>query len=171
MTVLLSQPGVKGRKVHGQGVSVAWTMPDARSVPAGRPDRRPTIPCVGAVVHDERGRLLMVRRANPPAQGTWSLPGGKVEQGEDDAAAAVREVAEETGLHVMSGPVVGTVERDAPGGGLFLITDLVCTVIGGTLHSGDDASDAGWFDARTLAAASTSPGLVEALTAWGVMPL
>lgn len=135
---------------------------------AGPPRRR--IPCVGAVVHDATGRLLLVRRANPPAQGTWSLPGGRVEVGEDDETAVVREVAEETGLRVAALGVVGVVERDAPDGAIYVITDLACRVIDGDLTAGDDASDAGWFDAARLAAATTSPGLVEALTDWGVLP-
>ena len=48
------------------------------------------------VVRD--GRVLLVRRAGPPTPGAWSLPGGKPAAGEDAAATAVRELAEETGL-------------------------------------------------------------------------
>jgi 8-oxo-dGTP diphosphatase len=128
------------------------------------------IRCVGAVVHDGTGRLLLVRRRNPPAAGTWSLPGGRVEPGEDDTTAVVREVAEETGLTVRAGRVVGVVERDAPSGGVYVIVDLVCDVVGGLLRAGDDAADARWFSAADLAAATTSPGLVEALADWAVLP-
>ena len=130
----------------------------------------PRIPCVGAVVHDGRGRILLVLRSRAPARGTWSLPGGRVEPGEDDATAVVREVAEETGLRVRAGRVVGVVERTAPSGGVYVITDLVCEVVGGELRAGDDAADARWFDARDLSACDTSPGLVEALTDWAVLP-
>jgi len=42
-------------------------------------DGRALVPCVGAIVRDADGRLLLIRRANPPAQGQWSLPGGRVE--------------------------------------------------------------------------------------------
>lgn len=128
------------------------------------------IRCVGAIIHDLDGRLLLVRRANPPAAGTWSLPGGRVEQGEDDDAAVVREVLEETGLAVEVGAFVGSVQRLAPAGGLYEIRDFACTVRGGHLAAGDDASAAQWFSADDLASASTSPGLVEALTAWDVLP-
>jgi ADP-ribose pyrophosphatase YjhB (NUDIX family) len=131
-------------------------------------DRR--IPCVGAVVHDAQGRLLLVRRANQPAQGTWSLPGGRVEPGEDESAAMVREVAEETGLRVEAGLLVGVVERASPDGGTYVITDLAATVVGGTLAAGDDADDVRWFDAAELARTVTSPGLLEALTEWNVLP-
>jgi ADP-ribose pyrophosphatase YjhB (NUDIX family) len=74
------------------------------------------VPCVGGVITDDDGRLLLVQRARPPAAGTWSLPGGRVERGEDDAAAVIREVREETGLDVAAGELVGTVERDTVAG-------------------------------------------------------
>jgi ADP-ribose pyrophosphatase YjhB (NUDIX family) len=128
------------------------------------------IPCVGAIVHDAAGRLLLVRRANPPAQGLWSIPGGRVEPGEDAEQAVVREVAEETRLEVTVERFVGSVVRDAPGGGRYLIADFACRVIGGRLAAGDDAADAGWFGAADLAALPTSPGLLDALTEWNVLP-
>jgi len=133
------------------------------------------VPCVGAIIRDRSGggngggRLLLVRRANPPAQGTWSLPGGRVEPGELDSDALRREVAEETGLAVDPGRLVGTVERAGPVGVTYVIRDHACTVIGGRLRAGDDASDVGWFATDQLAELPTAPGLVEALTAWGVL--
>lgn len=122
------------------------------------------------MVHDADGRLLLVRRANPPAQGLWSIPGGRVEPGEDDETAVVREVAEETGLEVVAERPVGSVERDGPDGDVYLIEDFLCRVVGGRLVAGDDASDAGWFDAAALGSLPTSPGLVEALSEWDVLP-
>jgi len=52
-------------------------------------------PGVGAIVFDDRRRLLLVQRANPPAQGRWSVPGGHVEPGESDEAATLRELGYE----------------------------------------------------------------------------
>ncbi len=132
--------------------------------------RRRDVPCVGAVVHDDAGRLLLVRRANPPARGLWSVPGGRVEPGEDGERAVVREVAEETGLEVVPERLVGSVVRDAPDGARYVIDDYACRVVGGVLVAGDDASDAGWFSSADLTTLPTSPGLVEALAAWGALP-
>ena len=58
-------------------------------------------PKVAAACVVERGlRILMVRRANQPGDGLWSMPGGYVDRGEVVEAAAAREVWEETGLTV-----------------------------------------------------------------------
>ncbi len=127
------------------------------------------VPCVGAVVRDGDGRLLLVRRARPPAAGTWSVPGGRVEPGEDDATAVVREVREETGLEVAVGELLGTVERSPAAGVVYVINDYSCEVIGGSLRPGDDASDARWFTPSQVRTLSTSPGLVESLESWGVL--
>ena len=60
-----------------------------------------------ALVHD--GRLLVAQRTRPPAlAGRWELPGGRVEPGEDEAAAVVRECREELGTEVVADGRVGT---------------------------------------------------------------
>ena len=127
------------------------------------------IPCAGGIVLDAEGRLLLVRRGRPPAVGSWTVPGGRCEPGEEAAAACVREVAEETGLTVRVDAWVGRVERDAPGGGTYVIDDFACELVGGTLRAGDDATDARWFAAGELATLPLVPGLLEALTGWGVL--
>ena len=59
-----------------------------------------------AVIRD--GRLLAARRTGPPElAGGWELPGGKVEPGESEADALVRELQEELGVTVEAGPPVG----------------------------------------------------------------
>ncbi|MEV6242950.1 NUDIX hydrolase [Lentzea sp. NPDC051838] len=128
-----------------------------------------TIRCVGAVVHDSNGRLLLVQRANPPGEGMWSIPGGRVEPNETDEAAVTREVAEETGLSVTVGRLVGSVERAAPNG-VYLIFDYECQVTSGVLRAGDDASDVAWADSATLATLPTTEGLVQALSDWNCLP-
>ena len=128
------------------------------------------VPCVGALVRGDAGRLLLVRRRNPPGAGLWSVPGGRVEPGEDDAAAVVREVAEETGLDVVPGPLVGTVRRDAPDGSVYVIRDYDCRVSGGLLAAGDDATDARWATRADLEELPLVPELLATLTAWGALP-
>lgn len=131
------------------------------------------IPCVGGVVHDARGRLLLVRRGHAPAKGSWSVPGGRVEPGESDVDATAREVLEETALAVTVGRLAGIVERAAPGGGVYVIRDFVCVPAVGadvdSVRAGDDADDARWFAPDEVRALDTSPGLVEALESWGVL--
>ncbi len=135
---------------------------------AGAPEQR--IRCVGAVVLDDAGRLLLIRRANEPGRGRWSVPGGRVEAGETDHQALIREVAEETGLAVEITRWLGDVHRPAPDGAVLDIHDYSCRVIGGTLRAGDDAGDARWCDAETLASLPIVTGLLEALTHWHCLP-
>jgi ADP-ribose pyrophosphatase YjhB (NUDIX family) len=128
------------------------------------------IPCIGAVVFDDAGRLLLVKRANPPAQGLWSLPGGRQEPGESAGEGVVREVREETGLVVKVDREVGTVIRQAPSGDDYVIRDFVCVINGDSpLQAADDAADAAFFTMAELAELPTSEGLVEALTGWGLI--
>lgn len=122
--------------------------------------------CVGAIVHDA-GRMLVVLRGQPPAQGTWSLPGGRVEPGESDADAVAREVFEETGLRVRTEGLVGRVERAVPDGVVYEIFDYAATLLGGGLVAGTDAADARWVSSTELLALPCAPGLVEALRSWG----
>ena len=125
--------------------------------------------CVGGIVRDENGLLLMVRRGRPPGEGLWSIPGGRVEPGEDDPAAVVRELKEETGLEVRVGALTGTVERPGPGGVTYEIHDYAATVTGGTLRAGDDASDVRWVSPEALRDLPVVPGLLDALGHWGLL--
>ncbi len=126
--------------------------------------------CVGAIVHDADGRLLVIRRGRPPGAGMWSLPGGRVEPGESDEAAVVRELAEETGLVVVPGRLVGAVDRPGLNGATYDIRDYAAVVTGGTLRAGDDAAEARWVDAAELRRLPTTDGLLDALSGWGVLP-
>lgn len=126
------------------------------------------IPCVGAICIDEDARILLIQRGQEPARGRWSIPGGRVEPGEDARDAVIREVREETGLDVVVGREVGTVRRDAPSGGTYVIRDFLATPRSGVLAAGDDARAVQWVALADLGEWDTSPGLVEALVAWGL---
>lgn len=129
-------------------------------------DRRPILG-VGGVVQDDGGRLLVVRRGNPPARGRWTLPGGKVERGERLADAVRRELSEETGLDVDVGDPVGVTEVVAEDRH-YVIVDLWATVIGGELRAGDDAAEVRWMGRRDLEEVATTPGLLDFLDGHGV---
>jgi 8-oxo-dGTP diphosphatase len=129
------------------------------------------IDCVGAVIKDGQGRLLLVKRGHEPGAGLWSLPGGRVEPGETDAEALVREMREETGLVVRAGELIGSVRRPAGDGDVLDIRDYAATVIGGTLNPGDDAAGARWVAAKDFGTLPVTEGLAEALTSWGILGL
>jgi 8-oxo-dGTP diphosphatase len=124
------------------------------------------VECAGAVVRDDAGRLLLVRRGHDPGRGTWSLPGGRIEPGESAAGAAAREVREETGLDVAVGELLQTVEL--PGG--YRVHDFAATVIGGELSAGDDADDVRWCTADDVSLLELSAGLLDELRRMGAMP-
>ena len=130
---------------------------------------RSVVPCVGAIVTDEQGRLLMIQRGHDPGAGLWSIPGGRIEPGETDEQALVRELLEETNLQVKVVRFVGSVQRQGPGGMVIDIRDYAAMVTGGTLRAGDDAADARWVAAAELARMEVTEGLIEALTDWGVL--
>ncbi len=129
----------------------------------------PEIPCVGAVVFDVVGRILLVRRGHEPAMGQWSIPGGRVEAGESHEQAVVRELHEETALAGRVVREVGTVRREAPAGGTYVIRDFLLMVEADEPVAGDDAAEAAWFEPAELATLDTSDGLVQALTEWGLL--
>jgi ADP-ribose pyrophosphatase YjhB (NUDIX family) len=109
---------------------------------------------VGVVVwHGER--VLLVRRGQPPRQGHWSLPGGAQELGETVAAAARREVLEETGLAIEVGEVLATVDMIERDGGRvryhYTLIDFRAEVVGAELRPGGDAADARWFAPEEVA--------------------
>jgi ADP-ribose pyrophosphatase YjhB (NUDIX family) len=121
------------------------------------------------VVKDAQGRLLLIKRGHEPGAGLWSLPGGRIEPGETDAEALVREMLEETGLTVEPGRLVGSVKRPGRGGAVLDIRDYAATVISGTLRAGDDAADARWVSIADLGSLAVTEGLIEALAAWRVL--
>ena len=110
---------------------------------------RPETPALtaDAVILDSQRGVVLVRRAHPPFQGGWALPGGFVEVGETTAAACVREAREETGLEVEPIELLGVYSepgRDPRGHTVSAV--YLCRVTGGELRGGDDASEAAWFD-------------------------
>src|SRR4051812_35800604 len=87
------QLGHAGRAPAGRRTVGRMSAPTDRTDSPTGDAGRVRVPCVGAVVTDAEGRLLLVQRANEPGRGLWSIPGGRVEPGETARQAVVREVA------------------------------------------------------------------------------
>lgn len=103
-----------------------------------------------AVLVEDGSRVLLVRRANEPFRGLWTLPAGFVNGGEDPAKAAERECLEETGLSVRVTRVVDVISgREHERGADFIIV-YAAEVIDGELIPADDADAAEWFERAAL---------------------
>lgn len=101
---------------------------------------------VDAWVRDRRGRILLVRRGGPPFRGRWALPGGFCETGETTEECGAREVAEETGVEVRIGRLLGVYSdpgRDPRGHTVSVLYEA--RPIRGAARGGDDAAEARWF--------------------------
>ncbi len=122
---------------------------------------------VGAIVIKD-GRVLLVKRSQPPSEGLWAIPGGRVELGETLKEAAEREIMEETGLTIRAGDPVYTfdvIERDDAGRIRFhyVIVDLMADYLSGELNASDDASEARWVSPEELDGLSVSESTKEVL--------
>ena len=109
---------------------------------------------VGAIVF-KGSEVLLVRRANAPAQDVWAIPGGSVNLGESLQQAAEREIREETSVRIRAGEPVFTfdyIDRDTAGRVRFhyVIVDLMADYISGEPQPGDDAADARWVSEGAL---------------------
>jgi 8-oxo-dGTP diphosphatase len=102
------------------------------------------MPTVTAIVFNEQGEILLQQRRD---NGKWNLPGGIIEPGEEPADAIIREVFEETGLHVIPERIAG-VYGGAANVGQFANGDqyaminitFVCRITGGELDQANDES-------------------------------
>lgn len=133
---------------------------------------RPEI-SVGAVIVDD-GRLLLIERGRGAAIGQWSVPGGRVESGEQLSEAVEREVLEETGMAVTCGEFIGWVER-IDSTYHYVIMDfhaqLTETSAVGVAEpvAGDDASDVAWVPLDRLGDYQLVAGLETFLRQHGVL--
>ncbi len=124
-------------------------MPGSREYPD-----RPYVGVGGVVI--EEGRVLLIRRANEPRQGEWSIPGGLVETGETLEYAVARELQEETGLVVRPLGVIEVFERivlDGKGRTRyhFVLIDYLCECVEGKARAGSDVLDVAWVEEARLA--------------------
>lgn len=111
----------------------------------------------------EGDRVVLIQRANPPAQGLWALPAGFVDCDEDPKLAVVREACEETGLIVEVDSLMDLLHRPDEDGLADIVIAYQCHVTGGSLCADDDAEAAGWFacDALPEIGLTTTQRLIE----------
>lgn len=104
---------------------------------------RPTVGSAALIIHEDRSRILLGRRAKDPNRGRWVMPGGKIERYESIDEAVIREVREETALDVDVVERLGIFEIiEPPEHVLFVLTEV--RVIGGISSPGDDLDDLMW---------------------------
>ncbi len=105
---------------------------------------------VGAVIIDDAGRVLVVRRGQEPLVGQWSLPGGALELGERLDDGVRREVEEETGLTVEPIEIIEVFDHIAYQEDSrrvrfhYVLIDYWCRVTGGVLACASDATEVRW---------------------------
>ncbi len=136
---------------------------EARTYPT-----RPYLAVSAAIFRGER--VLIVRRARPPAQGLYTLPGGLVELGETLVEAVVREVREETGLTVEPVALAGyreAVLRDAAGRieRHFVILPFAARWLAGEVALNEELAEALWLLVSELAGLPTTEGLADIVAA------
>jgi ADP-ribose pyrophosphatase YjhB (NUDIX family) len=136
-------------------------LTDASSQPRTYP-ARPYLAVSAAIFRD--GRVLIVRRAQPPAYGLYTLPGGAVELGETLKQAVIREVREETGLEIkplllagyrelIARDTVGRIERH------FVILPFAARWIAGEVSLNEELAEARWLLPTELSGLRTTEGL------------
>ena len=123
---------------------------------------------VGAIII-EGDRVLLVKRAHPPIQGQWSIPGGVLEVGELVREAAVREAREETGLIVEPGELLGVYDRilrdpEQRVQYHYVLIDFLCRTIGGELSAASDAAEVRFFTRDELPAMNLAEDTLDVIS-------
>ena len=120
---------------------------------------------VATIVTDERGHVLLVRRAIEPGYGQWVIPGGYVDRGEEVRTAAVRETLEETGIEIRLERLLNIYSY---AGRVPVIIVYAAAMVGGCLGCDDEGLEARFFEPgeipwEELAFRSTQEALREFL--------
>jgi ADP-ribose pyrophosphatase YjhB (NUDIX family) len=122
---------------------------------------------VGSIII-EGDRVVLVKRAHPPIQGQWSIPGGVLEVGEMLREAAIREAREETGLIVAPGELLGVFDRilrdpDHRVQYHYVLIDFLCRRVGGQLRAASDAAEVRAFTREELSTLNLAEDILEVI--------
>jgi 8-oxo-dGTP diphosphatase len=129
----------------------------------------PEVPLVGVgAIIIEDARVLLVKRAHPPLQAEWSIPGGVLEVGERVREAAIREAREETGLTVEPGELLGVYERILRNPEQrvqyhYVLIDFLCRRVAGDLAAASDAAAVRWFTGKELPALNLAEDTLDVI--------
>jgi len=102
---------------------------------------------VATIVTDERGHILLVRRAIEPGYGKWVIPGGYVDRGEEVRSAAVRETLEESGIRIELQQLVNIYSYS---GRVPVLIVYSATMTGGCLGCDDEGLEARFFEPESI---------------------
>ena len=127
----------------------------------------PTVAVGAIVVRDDS--LLLIRRGRGTAVGKWAPPGGRIEWGETAAEAVVRELAEETGLSGVCGPLLGHAESIGDEHHHVILDFSVTLLDDDDPVPGDDADEVAWVPLADVADWAIVDGLAEFLHDHGVI--
>ena len=138
-------------------------MNESRAYP-----QRPILAVSAAIIR--QNRVLIVRRATPPAEGLYTLPGGGVEAGETLHDAIKREVLEETGISIEPITLAGhreAIKRDADGkiARHFVIMAFACRWLAGEPVLNEELTEARWLELPEIATLKTTDGLADIVAA------
>jgi len=112
----------------------------------------PDAPLVGVgAVTIKNGKILMVKRAFPPGEGKWSIPGGLVEVGEKLSEACARETEEETGVKIEVLELINVFDMvDKDEGGRvryhYILVDFLAKPVGGADRPSEEVTELKWVD-------------------------
>lgn len=102
-------------------------------------------PVVAIIARDYEGKILLIKRKIEPCKGEWALPSGFMEIEESPTEAALRELAEETGLKGKSKKLIGVYPNNSEVHGYLVAIIYEVEISGGKLCAGDDAEEAEFF--------------------------
>ncbi len=101
---------------------------------------------VDALIEDEQGRILLIKRAVPPFKGDRCLPGGKVENGERVEAALEREIMEELGVRIGIRELFGVYsDPDRDPRGHYITVVFHATIVGGEPTTSSEVDEIYWL--------------------------